>query len=245
MQYSFGSGVLYGRRTDTSNATPVRFGGLQDVSIDFAFTNKPLFGGLQFPLAIGRGTGKIGLKAKYAQFNAQAFNDLFFGEASVATGSTRTSVAEAQTITANVVNPTHNTTFAADAGVVKSSDGTLFTRVANSPTGQQYSCNETTGVYTFNSSQNNTAVQVSYTYADASNGKIITITNKLLGTAPTFSAIFTEKTADGKQQTLTLNSCMSNKLTLATKLEDWQIPEFDADVFADSSGTIGTFSMEE
>jgi len=30
-QYSFGSGVLFGTRTDIANATPIRLGALQDV----------------------------------------------------------------------------------------------------------------------------------------------------------------------------------------------------------------------
>ena len=79
VQYSFGSGVLFGTSNVNAVPTPVRFGGLQDVSIDFAFTTKPLYGQYQFPIAIGRGTAKVTGKAKWAQINAQAYNDLFFG----------------------------------------------------------------------------------------------------------------------------------------------------------------------
>jgi len=244
-QYQFGSGVLFGRSLTNTPATPVRFGALQDVTIDFAFTVKPLYGSFQFPLAVGRGTGKVTGKANFAQFNAQAFNDLFFGLSNPATGETKTAVQEAQTVSANIVTVTHNTTYVQDLGVVKASDGTVYTRVAEgAEVGQQYSCNETTGVYTFNNSHNATAVLVSYQYTDAANGKIITMTNQLLGNAPQFIGVFTS-IYNSKQITLTLNACMSSKLTLATKLEDWTIPSFDFEAFCDSSNTLGTMSMDE
>jgi hypothetical protein len=245
-QYAFGSGVLYGRSTNNASlpGTPVRFGGLQGVQFDISFTVKELFGQYQFPIALGRGTGKITGKADWAQINAQAWNDLFFGYNSVATGSVRQAVAEAQTITANAVTVTNNATFVADYGVVLAADNTLFARVAANPIGKQYTCNESTGVYTFNNTQNASAVLVSYSYNDASNGKKISMTNQLLGNAPTFAAVFTE-TFQGKTITMVLNQCMSSKMALATKLEDFVIPAFDFAAFADSGNNIGSISMDE
>lgn len=244
MQYSFGSGVLYGRSLTSATPTPVRFGALQGVSLDFSFTTKELYGQYQFPIALGRGTGKITGKADFAQFNAQAFNDLFFGAGSVASSSVRTAVAEAATVTANVVNVAFNTTFVRDLGVVLASTGEVYTRVANTPIGLQYVCNESTGQYTFNSSQNAAAVAVSYNYTDASNGKLITITNQLLGSSPQFMAVFTEA-FNSKRLTVTLNACMSSKLSLATKLEDFTIPAFDFAAFADAANNVGSISTEE
>lgn len=244
MQYSFGSGVLFGKSLTNVPATPVRFGALQGVSIDFAFTVKELYGQYQFPLALGRGTGKINSKADFAQFNAQAFNDLFFGNANPATGEVVTAVGEAQTVTANIVTATHNTTFVRDLGVVLASDGSVYTRVTSAPVGVQYSCNETTGVYTFNASQANAAVLLSYNWTDAANGKTITISNQLLGNSPQFLAVFTE-TFNSKKMTVVLNACMSSKLSLVTKLEDFTIPAFDFQAFADAAGNIGTIYLEE
>lgn len=245
MQYGFGSGVMYGRIQGTSAPTPVRLGGLQGVTLDINFSIKELFGQYQFPIALGRGTGKINGKADYAQINAQAWNDLFFGLSNPATGSIVTEVAGAYTVTSNAVNVTNNgTKFVQDMGVVLASDGTVFTRVANTPIGYQYTCNESNGQYAFNSSQNNAAVLISYTWNDTANGKKISITNQLLGNAPTFSAVFTE-TFNGKKLTFVLNSCMSSKLSLATKLEDFLIPSFDFQAFADSGNAIGSISVDE
>ena len=61
MQLSFGSGAVWGERTDVtgSGIGPRQFGVLQDIQIDFDWTDKPLYGQLQFPVAIARGQGKI------------------------------------------------------------------------------------------------------------------------------------------------------------------------------------------
>lgn len=245
MQYSFGSGVLYGRSLVSNVPTPVRFGALQGVSIDFSFTTKELYGQYQFPIALGRGTGKITGKADFAQFNAQAFNDLFFGLTNPATGEVRTAVAEAQSVSvANIINPTFNTTFVRDLGVVLASDGSVYTRVSATPVGAQYTCNETSGVYTFNNTQANAAVLLSYNYTDAANGKLISITNQLLGNSPQFMAVFTE-TFNSKRLTVVLNACMSSKLSLVTKLEDFTIPAFDFQAFADAANAIGSISTAE
>ena len=114
--------------------------------------------------------------------------------------------------------------------------------MANTPVANQYTCNTSTGVYTFNTA-NGTAVNISYTWNSAASGKTISITNQLLGNAPTFQAVFTS-TYNGQQMTFKLNQCMSSKLSFATKLEDWMIPEFDFDIFADASNTIGSVSLD-
>jgi len=243
-QYAFGSGVLFGRSNDNSPPTPVRFGGLQGCNIDFAFTVKELYGQYQFPIALGRGTGKITGKADFAQLNAQVYNDLFFGYSNPASGSKPIAVSEAQTVTANAVTVTNAANYVRDLGVVLASDNSLYTRVTANMVGQQYSCNETTGVYTFNASQNAAAVLVSYEYNASANGKTISLTNQLLGNAPTFLAAF-QTTFRTKTLTMVLNACMSSKLSFPTKLEDFTIPSFDFQAFADDSGNLGTMYLAE
>lgn len=246
-QYAFGSGVLFGKKTGVTTPTPVRFGALQECAIDISFSTKQLFGQYQYPLAIGRGTAKITGKAKFAQFNAQAFNDLFFGETGVVTGETITAVAESQVVPAgNVVTVTNNATFAQDLGVSNSTTGNPLQRVSASPVGTgNYSCNETTGNYTFNNAlaAANAVVLISYNYTDASNGSNIVLVNQLLGSAPQFLVVLSE-TFQANKLTLQLNACMSSKLTLASKLEDFWLQEFDFEAFADASNTIGKLSLE-
>jgi hypothetical protein len=79
MQLSFGSGAVWGERTDVtgSGIGPRQFGVLQDIQIDFDWTDKPLYGQLQFPVAIARGQGKITGKAKFAQILGLLYSDIF------------------------------------------------------------------------------------------------------------------------------------------------------------------------
>ncbi|HXP74620.1 MAG TPA: hypothetical protein VN823_10785 [Stellaceae bacterium] len=244
-QYSFGSGVLFGTRTDIANATPIRFGALQDVSIDFSFTLKELYGQYQFPLAVGRGAGKIQGKAKFAQINGTTLNSLFFGQAQ-ATGQTLTSLTEAQSVPASTpftVTVANAATFAVDLGVVYAATGLPLAKVASAPAQGQYAVSSG-GVYTFASADANAAILVSYTFTQTTSGSSATISNQLLGAAPTFQANFYE-TFQGKQVNLQLNQCVADKLTLATKLEDFTIPEFDFMAFADAAGNLGKISLAE
>jgi hypothetical protein len=243
-QYAFGAGQLFGRSNDNSPATPVPFGALQGVSIDIAFSTKELYGRKQFPIALARGTGKITGKADYAQFDAAVFNELFFGNTSAAaTGSVRTVTAEAVTITANAATAVNGGNFVSDLGVTRASDGSVYGRVVSGPVGLQYSCNETTGVYAFNSSQNNVPVLLAYTWNSSATGKKMTINNGNLGASPTFLCVFQES-FNGQEMTLVLNKCMSSKLSLATKLEDFVQPNFDFMAYADGAGNVGTLSLE-
>jgi hypothetical protein len=242
-QYAFGSGVLFGRRTGVTTPTPVRFGALQECGVDISHSTKELFGQYQFPLAIGRGTAKITGKAKFAQFNAQAFNDLFFGETSVTAGETITAVQEVQTPAANIITATHNSTYAQDLGVIVQNTGQVLQRTAAAPTvSGNYSCNETTGVYTFSSGQTD-SMMISYNYTDTGNGSNIVLANQLLGSAPQFLIVLTE-TFQTNKLTLQLNACMSSKLTLNSKLEDFWVQDFDFQAFADSANNIGKLSVE-
>src|SRR5260370_38505765 len=80
MQLSFGSGAIWGERTDVvgSGIGPRQFGVLQDIQIDFDWSNKELYGQLQFPVAIARGQGKITGKAKFAQILGLLYSDVLF-----------------------------------------------------------------------------------------------------------------------------------------------------------------------
>src|ERR1700751_1737214 len=81
MQLSFGSGAIWGERTDVigSGIGPRQLGVLQDIQIDFDWSDKELYGQLQFPVAIARGQGKITGKAKFAQILGLLYSDIFSG----------------------------------------------------------------------------------------------------------------------------------------------------------------------
>jgi hypothetical protein len=244
--YSFGSGVLLGTRTDIANATPVNFGLVQDVTIDETATIKELTGQFQRPVAIARGTIKTTGKAKVARISGMAFANLYYGVTPTA-GQIATSFAEADTVAATtpfIVTVANSATFVADAGVLYATTGLPLTLVASTPAAGQYSVNTSIGVYTFNSADAGKAVLASYTYTVGGAGQKFTVANQLLGTTPTFQAVF-YTTFQGQAISLRLNNCTSNKLSFHTKLEDFIMPEFDFSCFADAAGNVMTWSFAE
>jgi hypothetical protein len=240
MQFAFGSGSMWGVDSG-ANPTPGKFGILQDVGVDFPFSNKPLFGSYQSPVAIGRGTAKPSWKAKFAQLTGRVLNSLFFGQTKAA-GSVLVAEDELGTITAGSITVANSAQFVDDLGVRYSATGLPLVRVASAPAVGQYSVSA--GVYSFNVGENATVVKIDYTYTSSGTGEKITLANLLLGSAPSFKAVFTQ-TFNGLRQTLVLNANVASKVGVASKLEDFVMPEFDADITADSGNNIGTWSLGE
>jgi hypothetical protein len=239
--YQFGSGKLYGLVGAVPVARP--FGALQEISVDISFNLKELYGQDQFPLTIARGQGKIEGKAKYANLNGGMINDIFFGQTN-ATGKKVPVSREPGTIptTPYQVTVVNSATFAEDLGVVIAATGVPMVRVASAPTTGQYSV--AAGVYTFAAADTGIAVLIDYAYTVAASGNTTTIVNQLSGTTPSFAAAFAIKYGAGSLY-LHLNSCISSKISFATKIEDFLVPDFDFKAFADASGTVGYLSSSE
>jgi hypothetical protein len=250
----FGSGILFGTPlTDATgaaiaNPTPVQFATLQDISGDISFEEKLLYGSYQLPIAVGRGKGKLQFKAKNADINSAIVGDLFFGLAK--TGGIKcinpnfAAVVPATSPYTITIAPPSSGTFAADLGVINGSTGMPMTRVSSAPSSGQYSVSG--GVYTFAAADTGLGVLISYEYSATSSAgpKVINISNQLMGYAPTFKAGI-NLTYQGKAATLVLNACVSSKLTLPFKNDDFSISEFDFSAFADASGNVGYIALSE
>jgi hypothetical protein len=244
-QYEFGAGVMKAvpsltlAGTVVANPTPVNFGGLQDVAIDVPFSFKELYGQYSYPLAVGRGTSKPTIKAKMARINSAAFN-LIFGETSV-TAATESKMAfnEAATIPTSstyTVTVTHSSGFSEDLGVIYASDMSEFTCGTSLAKGIYEVA--TTGVYTFDSSDKSTAIQISYAYTTTSAaGKIITVSNPLIGQAPYFETHF-RQSFEGNDFYVRFKKCVAGKISFGSKLEDFNIPEIDISMMADASNYL-------
>lgn len=50
---------------------------------------------------------------------------------------------------------------------------------------------------------------------------------------------------NGKTASLTLNSCIANKFSLSTLLEDFAKPDFEFEAVADGNGVLGVISVAE
>jgi hypothetical protein len=239
---AFGSGVLIATPSG-ANATPVQFGALQDVTLDFSFSSKQLFGQYQFPIAFARGEGKITGKAKFANIDGPLYNACFFGQA-LNSGQKLWAYNEAGAVAAS--SPYNYTVanasaFDADLGVVYAASGLALTRVASTPSIGQYTVSA--GVYTFSASDSGKALLVSYSYTQTASGSgsRAVLGNKLMGAAPTFQIDFyqTNPNSAGAQWSLRLYNCVSTKLTIATKIQDFNIPELDFEAFANAANNIG------
>ena len=242
--YSFGSGVLIGTRTDIINATPVNFGLVQDVTIEESASIKELYGQFQHPIAIARGTIKTTGKAKVARISGLAFANLFYGVTPVP-GQVATAFAEVGTVPAAApytVTPGNAATLIDDGGVIYAATGLPLVKVAAMPALGQYTL--AAGLYGFNAADAGRTLLLNYTYTIAGGGQKFAVTNQLTGTTPTFSAQFFT-TFQGQAVSLKLNACTANKLSFQTKLEDFVLPDFDFSCFADSTGTVMTWSFGE
>jgi hypothetical protein len=243
-QYTFGVGALIALRTDTAIATLAQFGTLQEVQLDLSFTIKELTGQFQAPAALARGGLKITGKAKAARISASNFNNIFFGQ-TLSTGNTLTQLNEAGTVpaTGHTVTVANHVNFVADLGVAYATTGSMLTLVASAPAVGQYTVNSNTGVYTFSAGDANAALLFTYSYTTTA-GASLSLTNLLMGSAPTFSLVLNEQ-YQGKLLNLQLNSVIAPKLSLAFKNEDFLIPEFDFQASADQAGNIGNIWLSE
>lgn len=240
--YKFGTGSLYGMSTSAASPqTPLKFGALQDVSVDFSFTNKELHGQQLFPLAVARGTGKVTGKATFAQVYGEVYNDLFFGDVMTPAAGINMVTGEAWAVPATpfAVTVANSAKFLTDLGVQYANGGGIFTKVASAPAVGQYMV--AAGVYTFDATDTLANVLISYTYSNVT-GKTIVVANQLQGQAPTFQIWFAT-TYNGQQVYYQLNACVANKLSMPSKMADWNIDEFDFDCMADSSGNIATIAV--
>lgn len=250
----FGAGVFYitptidafGNTIAVPQPTPV--GILQDVSLNFEFTNKPLYGALQFPVAIGRGEGKCTGTAKFANIYSLLWNNAFFGQpaATVAgfIGIVTSTVAVAIPATPFQITPTVPSagTWDTDESVTDS-NGNLMIKVASGPTAGQYSV--AAGVYTFASADNvsGLSVFINFRYTATVTGATkTTVANLLMGYAPQIQ-IDLQVSYAGKSMFIRLPGAIPSKFTWAFKNTDWTIPNFDFDCFADTSNNIVYTSM--
>jgi hypothetical protein len=255
MEFAFGSGVGWATPlTDSSGntiatPTPVRIGIVQEIAIDLTWTNKPLFGTYQYPVAVGRGTAKSTGTIKWAQINSASWNALVIGQpASVTTGTQtqdyRDVIGAAIPGTPYQITPTppSSGTWIADLGVCDS-NGIQYVKVASSPATGQYSV--AAGVYTFAAADTTKTVYIDYTYTYTNtNAHTLTATNPLLGYVPIFQ-LDVDIPYASKNAKFTLYQCVGDKLAIATKLEDWMITETTFGFFANAAGNPFKYSISE
>lgn len=245
IQVYFGVGNLVLTRTDVAYSTPTKFGVIQDLEIDFDFTNKSLIGQNQFPVDVARGEGKITGKAKLANILARGMNDAFFGQTlSSGTAGVLFANNEAHTVASTTQAVTNAATFIADQGVFYAASGLPLQQVAaGSEATGKYSVNNSTGVYTFNVADE-VALVFNYTYSVTTGASKIAIANQLMGASPVFSMV-AASTYKGNVINLVLNAAIATKLTFPLKNTDYVMNDFEFQAYADAAGNLGTITTTQ
>lgn len=249
---NFGSGKLIAVPTNLAdgsviaNPTPVVLGILQEVTLDMSVDTKTLYGGNMYPVAVAQGKAKIGIKAKYAEISAGVMGSLFFGQnATNAIKDMALDVAGSVPGTPYSVTPTvpNSGTFVADLGVFDATTGTQYTRVASAPTTGQYSVSAL-GVYTFAAADTLKALTFNFEYsATSASAQLFTINNRQMGYTPSFSVML-KGSYDGKDIIAKFYRGVSSKLALPFKNEDFSVPDFEADFFANTAGNVGWICLK-
>lgn len=235
-QYVFGTGQLFA--TPVGGGAPLRFGALQDVSIDLSADIKELHGQYQFALDTARGKTKVEWKASTGNIDAAAFNQIYFGQTVVAGDQLIQVFNEAGTVpgaSTYTVTVAQGANFVMDLGVYLASNGSPLKQVPSAPGAMEYSVSAV-GVYTFNSAQASAAMLFNYLYEGA-NGGTITVGNALMGSTPKFQLVASQL-YDGKSFTMILYSAVADKLSLPLKQDDYLIAELSGSCHADAANRV-------
>lgn len=97
--------------------------------------------------------------------------------------------------------------------------------------------------YIFAAADTGLTVYADYKYSVTTGTKIV-VANQVMGSAPVVSLDIVVP-FQGKQATFRFGKAIAGKLSMATKLDDYAIPEMDFDCFVDDNGQICTMSMAE
>jgi len=236
-QYVFGTGQLFA--TPVGGGAPLRFGALQDVSVDFNGDLKQLFGQYQFALDTARGKTTIEWKASTGNIDISAFNQIFFG-GTVDTGDELIQVfnepASVPAMSTYTVTVAHGADFVMDLGVYYAATGAPLKQVPSAPTTGQYTVSAA-GVYTFAVGDAGKALLFNYLYESASTGGSLEITNQLMGSTPKFQLVLSQ-IYEGKNFTMLLYSNTAEKLSLPLKQDDYLIAELSGQSMADSANRV-------
>lgn len=253
-QYLFGAGKLfvtpiqdvYGQ--PISNGTPVEIGVLQSVSVDISYDLKSLHGRGQFAVDAARGKGSAKCKASFGRISGALLNSIFFGGIVLDGGvDTIAQTINGETIpVGGTITPVVPNTgaFKTDLGVTDSKAVPLK-RVEAAPTTGQYSVDEATGIYSFAVADAEKVVFINFKYTTQLAGAKSGIVNNLdMGYTPEFSVAL-QRDYKGKFMGLEFYRCVSNKLGMSSKQDDYDLPEFEFEPMADDLNRVFKWTTSE
>lgn len=242
---AFGPGICIVTRTDTATPISVNIGFAQEFSLSFKGSTKKLYGQNQFPLIAARGTVAATGKIKAALLSGIAWNAAFFGNSFTA-GKDNYYFNEAHTVSTTTQVVTNATGGIVDLGVSYVSTGLPLQRVATASLAGTYSVAPSTGTYTFVAADE-VALNFNYSNFSAASGQQLNVTNQLLGVNPTFQLDYWTNLNQpaSKPFAVRIFAAIASDLSIASKLEDFIMPELNFDCFANASGQIFNIDFPE
>ncbi len=252
----FGPGILILTRTDISPGAPINVGFVQEFSIEAAATTKQLFGQKQYPLSAARGTVKLTGKFKAATVSGYAMNAAFYGQSSFSSTGAGIAWNVQSTFTTSTTSSSvqvgSSLTFDADLGITYAASGLPLQRVSTGSEGTGKYSLSSTGLYSFAGTDGGTGaspgtpLKITYTSLTAA-GQSLIVTNQMIGTTPTFQLDYYTSLSQptSKPFVVRIFSAVASKHAMMFKLEDYVIPEFDFDIFANASDQVFTAVFPE
>ena len=242
--FVFGPGTLI---ATLAGGTPINIGYAQEITFEDKSKTVPLYGLGRRALAVGGGTIQSTVKVKAAVFSGYALSQLWLGTQPVV-GGTFAQLAEAHTLPASAptvtVAPPHSGTFYADQGVSYFNTALPLTYTTGAPSTGQYSVNTTTGVYAFAAGDENAKILMNYTWTSGSYGMNVASTNPALGQTVTVGLIINViDPTNNLTGLLQIYNCVFNNFSLASKLEDFEMPAIDGECFMNSAGLAWTWNF--
>ena len=223
-------------KPSTANPTPRRIGVLQDISIEIKRDIKELFGENKFAEDAASGNESISGKYKSGEMDPSWITEAFL-DADRTTGMLLFARAELHTVTAGTTTVTHAVDFSEDYGVINPLTNQAYRRVATTPAAGEYSVNESTGVYTFNASENATSVGHTYLY-EVTTGETYTVNNSAAGDSVYCSIFLYKNSRAGTPFGLRLANATFESASFGFKLNEYTMPEGSFKGFANSAGKV-------
>jgi hypothetical protein len=226
----------------------MKFGLIQEVSVDFKGDLKKLYAQQQFPVSTARGKMDVAIKGKLAVQDMNLFNQMFFAQAQSA-GYNQVVDGEQHTISATSQVVT-NIPVVQDLGVayVKTAAGVVSgqqfirdsTNVAATVTAAGHYCgpNLTSGSYALNAADNGAILAFSYTYSQNTVGSSIALAGQLMGFAPELSMLFYNRFRN-KFLAIQLNDVTLGTISFPSKLEDFWVSDIEGSANLDAAGNLG------
>lgn len=237
----FHSGKLIAIPKNVAVPTPRHIMTIQETSFDFKGDLKRLMGEGQYAVDAAIGSVEISLKCKNGQLNMRTVNELFFAKTVAASGEEFVEN-EQITVAAGAATLAGGAATLGDYGIFNKATGEQYTRVASAPAAKQYVFGAS-GALSFNVSENANVLLANYTKTNSTTMESIDLTNDLAGTTVTVEGLFHKKMRDGRQLNIRLYNLIVPSLSFAAKLNDYVMPEFTIEAFANTAGSVGKYSF--